>query len=87
MNQELNVDAIIAWSYVFECVEHGFNNDTNKETELAFVELMLELTTLYFEEARATLKVRQAEVLMGSTRWKGSQGLWAQVLRRSRSKW
>jgi hypothetical protein len=71
MKQKLNVDAIIAWSYMLECTEHGLDNDTNKETELAFCQLMLELTTLYFKEGHVTLKVRQAELLMGSTRWKG----------------
>ena len=70
MKQKLNVDAIIAWSYMLECTEHGLNS-ANKEYEIAFFDLMLELTTLYFEEGHVTLKVRQAELLMGSTRWKG----------------
>jgi len=70
MKQKLNVDAIIAWSYMLECTEHGFNS-TNREDEEAFCQLMLELTTFYFKEGHVTLKVRQAELLMGSTRWKG----------------
>ena len=70
MKLKLNVDAIIAWSYMLECTEHGIDS-TNREDEIAFFDLMLELTTLYFKEGHVTLKVRQAEVLMGSTRWKG----------------
>lgn len=65
MNKELNIDAIVTWMYVVECIDQRLMLSFDKpKLDSAFMRLMSDLIAAYPTECDAVLAVRDAYRLM-----------------------
>lgn len=61
MNKELNIDAIVAWLYVVECIDQRLMLSFDKpKLDGVFMRLMVDLIDAYPTELDAVLVVREA---------------------------